>query len=240
MISKNHSFGGTLSFFDRDFDDSAMLDDVVVIDEPESMEAPLEAELPLITPEMLEEACAAAHANGLRQGRAEVAAARDSEHRDMMTNLLSQLRGAEESLSEMVEMAGTRLAGLVLASLEASFPNMCVHHGSAEAVRFTRDVVELLGEEPRIVIRVHPTLRTSLDALLSGLEPERQEAILVELRDTIPPGDVRIAWRHGLATRDVAALHTRVAEVLAQLGFAPGEIRSEDTSLATAEHIATD
>jgi flagellar assembly protein FliH len=240
MVLKKHSFGEAISLFDRDFDDSMMLDDVVVIEEHESMEAPPEAELPLITPVMLEEACAAAHANGLRQGRAEVAAARDSERDAMMRNLLCQLRGAEESLCEMVETAGARLAGLVLASLEASFPNMCVHHGSAEVVRFTRNVVELLGEEPRIVIRVHPTLETPLDALISDLEPERQQAILVELRDTIPPGDVRIAWRHGLATRDVAALHTRVAEVLAQLGFAPGEVRSEGTRLATAEHIATD
>jgi hypothetical protein len=62
-----------------------------------------------------------------------------------------------------------------------------------------------------------------------GLEPERREAILVEAREALPPGDARIAWRHGMAVRDTEALRLRLAETLAPLGLEP----------AAPEHIST-
>ena len=37
--------------------------------------------------------------------------------------------------------------------------------------------------------------------------------------DAMPPGDVRIAWRNGSATRDAAALWQQVAAVLAPAGL---------------------
>lgn len=239
MSSNRHAFGDALALFARDFDDPAALDDVILLDDQESSEAPPESEPPPNTTALLEEACAAARAEGLRQGRAEAAAGRDAERDAMMASLLAGLRGAEATLRETVEIIGTRLAGLVLAALEASFPTLCMRHGTTEVIRFTRDIVGLLGEEPRIVIRVHPTLQPPLEAMLAGLEPERREAILVEPRDTIPPGDARIAWRHGLATRDTAALRGRLAEVLAPLGLTSGDSHPEIADFAADESLST-
>ncbi len=238
MASNRPTFGDALALFARDFDDPAALDDVIVLDEQEPSDSLPEPAPPPITNASLEEACAIAHADGLRQGRSEAAGARDAERDAMMASLLAELRGAEADLRKTVEVAGTRLAGLVLASLEASFPTLCMRHGAAEVVRFTRDIVVLLGEEPRIVIRVHPTLHPPLEAMLAGLEPERREAILVEPRDTIPPGDARIAWRHGLATRDTAALRVRLEEVLASLGLAPEASHPTTADFVAAESLA--
>lgn len=210
---------GGLALFVRDFD--APLDNVIVLDEDEQEAPPAEPAPPPITPQMLEEACAAARAEGLQAGRGEAAEAREAARHAMQATLINQLRDAEAQLRASVEAAGSQLASLVLATLDAGFPALRARHGAEELARFTRGIVGLLAQEPRIVVRVHPDMQPVLDEVLDGLEPERRAAILVEPRDTLPPGDARIAWRHGMAVRDTEALRTRLAETLAPLGLEP-------------------
>jgi len=241
MASTRPPFGDVaLALFARDFDDPAVLDGVIVLDEQEPPDAVAEPAPPPITAALLDESCAAARADGLRQGRAEAAAARDAERDAMTASLLAGLSLADANLRDAVEVAGMRLAGLVLATLDAGFPTLCARHGAAEVARFTRDVVALLGQEPRIVIRIHPGLQLMLEGVLAELEPDQRATILVEPRDAIPPGDARIAWRHGLASRDIGALRTRLAEVLAPLGLAPGPPGLVAAAPVTAYSFSTD
>ena len=170
---------------------------------------------------MLEAAVAAARDDGLREGRAEAAEAREAARHAMQATLINQLRDAEAQLRGAADAAGSQLAALVLATLDAGFPALRARHGAAELTRFTRDIVGLLAQEPRIVIRIHPDMQPALDEVLAGLEPERREAILVEAREALPPGDARIAWRHGMAVRDTEALRQRLGETLAPLGLEP-------------------
>jgi flagellar assembly protein FliH len=219
--------GYGFALFARDFD--APLDNVIVLDDAEEESPQAEPPPPPITQAMLDAAVEAARAEGLREGRAEAADAREAARHAMQATLINQLRDAETQLRGAVEEAGGQLAALVLAMLDAGFPALRARHGAAELSRFTRDIVGLLAEEPRIVIRIHPDLRPALDEVLGGLEPERREAILVEAREALPPGDARIAWRHGMAVRDTEALRLRLAETLAPLGLEP----------AAPEHIST-
>ncbi len=206
------------AMFVRDFD--APLDNVIVLDDAEE-EAPAAPQTPAITQEMLDAAVAAARDEGLREGRAEAAEAREAARHAMQATLINQLRDAGAQLRGAVDEAGSQLAALVLATLDAGFPALRARHGAAELARFTRDVVGLLAQEPRIVIRIHPDMQPALDEVLAALEPERREAILVEARDALPPGDARIAWRHGMAVRDTEALRRRLGETLAPLGLEP-------------------
>lgn len=207
------------ALFARDFD--APLDNVIVLDDPEEEAPPAEPPPPAITQEMLDAAVAAAREDGLRQGRAEAADAREAARHAMQATLINQLRDAGTELRGAVDEAGSQLAALVLATLDAGFPALRARHGAAELSRFTRDIVGLLAQEPRIVIRIHPDMQPALDEVLAGLEPERREAILVEVREALPPGDARIAWRHGMAVRDTEALRQRLGETLAPLGLEP-------------------
>lgn len=207
------------ALFARDFD--APLDNVIVLDDPEEEAPPAEPPPPSITQEMLEAAVAAAREDGLREGRAEAAEAREAARHAMQATLINQLRDAGAQLRGAVDEAGSQLAALVLATLDAGFPALRARHGADELARFTRDIVGLLAQEPRIVIRIHPDMQAALDDVLAGLEPERREAILVEVRDALPPGDARIAWRHGMAVRDTEALRQRLGETLAPLGLEP-------------------
>ncbi len=206
------------AMFVRDFD--APLDNVIVLDDAEE-EVPAAPPPPAITQEMLDAAVAAARDEGLREGRAEAAEAREAARHAMQATLINQLRDAGAELRGAVDAAGSQLAALVLATLDAGFPALRARHGADELARFTRDIVGLLAQEPRIVIRIHPDMQPVLDEVLAALEPERREAILVEVREALPPGDARIAWRHGMAVRDTEALRQRLGETLAPLGLEP-------------------
>lgn len=222
-----------LALFPRDFDDPADMDGVLVLDDAEHAEAVSEVPPP-ITADMLAQACEAAREEGLHLGRAEAAAAREAMRDAMTANLLAALRDADSSLREAAEDAGSHLAFLVLSMLRAGFPAIYARHGAVEFARFTRAVVGLLEHEPRIVIRVHPSLLADLDEILAELEPERRAAILVEPFDMLPPGDARIAWHKGLATRDTASMRRRVDEILAPLGLAPDDTDLVDASSSLA------
>ena len=209
-----------LGLFSRDFDDP-VAGGVIVLDEPDAAES---TAAPAITQDVLDQARAVAHAHGLAAGRAEAAAEREAERHALLVALLDQLRDADAQIRGAVEEAGTALARLVLASLAAGFPSLCARHGAAELGRFTPEVIALLAHEPRIVIRVHPAMVPALDECLATLEPERRETIVIEPRSALIPGDARIAWRHGLAVRDAAALQARLADILAPLGLAPESV----------------
>ena len=215
--SSTRAYTSGLGLFVRDFDDP-VAGGVIVLDEPDAAES---EPAPAITQEVLDEARAAAHALGLAAGRAAAEAEREAERGALLAALLDQLRDAGDQIRRAVDEAGTGLARLVLASLAAGFPSLCARHGAAELGRFTREVTALLAHEPRIVIRVHPAMLPALDECLGTLEPEQRETIVVEPRSSLAPGDARIAWRHGLAVRDAAALQARLGDILAPLGLAP-------------------
>jgi len=205
----------------RHFDEQG----VIVLDEPDPAEAGAAAG-PAITQQLLD-AAAAGHAAGLAAGRAEAEAAQEATRRALMAALLARLDDTAAAMGAAVDAAGGALARLVLASLAAGFPALCARHGAAELARFTGEVTALLAAEPRIVIRAHPAMLPVLDDMLAGMEPERRAAILVEPRDSLAPGDARIAWRHGMAVRDTAALRARLDAILAPLGLGPPDAIAE-------------
>jgi len=211
-----------------DFDEPAA--GVIVLDEALAAE-PETAPEPL-TAEMLASACAQARAAGRAEGLAEAAAARDAQRLALLDSLAGQLRDADARLRDVVEETGSQLSQLVVAVLAAAFPAMCARHGGAEVAQVTRDIVRLLAEEPRIVIRVNPAMADDVEQVLAALETEQRQAILVETRAALAPGDVRIAWRHGMAVRDAGRLWAQVADILAPLGLTPTPAPVEPAAVA--------
>lgn len=204
-----------LGLFAHDFDRPA--EGVIVLDEPEVAAPPV----PAVTEAMVAQAREEGFREGLAHGRAEAATARDAALAEMTARLVAQMDGAATALAAEVDRAGGELAQLVLAAVGGAFPALCARHGPAEVQRFTREVVTLLAEEPRIVVRVHPDMTADAARVVAALEPERREAVVVEALDSLAPGDAGIAWRHGLARRDARGMWARVVAVLEPLGLAP-------------------
>jgi flagellar assembly protein FliH len=90
--------------------------------------------------------------------------------------------------------------------------------------RFVHEILALLAEEPRIVVRVHPDMVPEVARVVANLAPERREAVVVEGHDGLPHGDARVGWRHGVAVRDAPGTWARVMDVLGPLGLAPRDV----------------
>ncbi len=221
------------SLFVPDFDAPAgviMLDEMP---EPDPGSAP-EAAQSAVTAEMLAAACAQAHEEGRNAGLAQAADAREAQRQAMLSALAGHIAAADTQLRDVVEESGAQLAQLVFAVLQAAFPALSARHGGAEIARLTGEMVRLLAAEPRIVIRVHPTMAGEVAQVLDRLENERRAAVVVETRDDMPPGDARVGWRHGVAVRDSHALWSQVAGILAPLGLTPPPVPAELAAAAIA------
>lgn len=204
-----------LGLFAHDFD--RPVEGVIVLDEPEVPDVLP----PVVSEAMVAQAREEGFREGLAHGRAEAAAARDVALADMTARLVAQMEGAAEGLGAVVQGSGEALAQLVLAAVGRAYPVLCERHGAAEVRRFTHEVVTMLGEEPRIVVRVHPDMVPEVARVVAGLAPERRDAVVVEAQDALVPGDARIGWRHGAAVRDAKGMWARVVDVLGPLGLAP-------------------
>ena len=108
--------------------------------------------------------------------------------------------------SDRAEQSAEAIARLLLDSLAAAFPRLCAQYGDAEVRAIVRVVLPGLTQEPAITVRAHPRTATALAQEIARLDPDLAAHVQTVECDAMPPGDVRIAWRNGSATRDAAAL----------------------------------
>jgi flagellar biosynthesis/type III secretory pathway protein FliH len=117
------------------------------------------------------------------------------------------------------EQSAEAIARLLLDSLAAIFPTLCVRYGDAEVRAIVRAVLPALTQEPTITVRAHPHTARALEQEFARLDPDLAAHVQAVDCDAMSPGDVRIAWHNGTATRDAAALWQQVAAVLAPAGL---------------------
>ena len=82
-----------------------------------------------------------------------------------------------------------------------------------------RIVLPALSQEPAVTIRAHPRTAGAVTREIARLDPDLAVHVETVECEAMSPGDVRIAWRSGAATRDAAALWQQVAAVLAPAGL---------------------
>lgn len=203
--------------FAEDFDDATGV--IVLDDAPDPPAEPEPPAPPPITRADLEAARAEGLAEGLRQGRAQAASEAAAQLQSLIGTMVEQMRAADQELRRCVEENAEQVTQVLFAMLGATFPTLCQRFGAAEVARFTREVVAVLDDEPRIVVRAHPSMLPEIERALASLEPEHRENITIEGRETVPPGDARITWRNAVARRDAQARWAELSETMAQLGL---------------------
>ena len=98
------------------------------------------------------------------------------------------------------------------------FPVLCARNGDAEVRAIVRAVLPALTQEPAITVRaIHAPRRACAGD--RRLDPDLAAHVQTIECDAMSPGDVRIAWHNGAATRDAAALWQQVAAVLVPAGL---------------------
>lgn len=155
------------------------------------------------------------HAAGLRDAEASDAATT----RQTITAIAEQLIAERDAAAARAEQSAEAIARLLLDSLAAAFPALCARHGDAEVRAIIRAVLPALSQEPAVTVRAHPRTARSVAQEITRLDPDLTAHVETIECDAMPPGDVRISWRSGAATRDAAALWQQVAAVLAPAGL---------------------
>jgi hypothetical protein len=80
-----------------------------------------------------------------------------------------------------------------------------------------RLIVPALTQESCITVRAHQRTAEAVAEEVARLDPELSTHVQTVASDAMAPGDVRVTWRNGAATRDAAALWEQVVRVLAPI-----------------------
>lgn len=204
------------SLFAEDFD--APGSGVELLDDMPDAE-PAHKAAPDLQAEAVAAARAEAYADGFRAGLAQVAQDRIDVARRTLGLIAERMADAGTAAREHGEAAAFEIARLLLGAIGTVFPLLAARHGGAEIAALVRILEPTLTTQPRVTIRVGPQMVADVEAELGRLDPEQLENIRLLPTDGMAPGDARITWNEGGATRDGGALWRSVAEVMAAHGL---------------------
>jgi hypothetical protein len=129
--------------------------------------------------------------------------------------IATQLAAEREVAAARAEESATAIARLLLDSLNATFPTLCARYGEAEARSLLHIVLPALTQEAEIIVRCNPRTSHALAEEVARLNPELSACVQTIVCEEMAPGDVRVSWHNGAATRNAAALWEKVLRVLA-------------------------
>lgn len=132
-----------------------------------------------------------------------------------------QLATAREVATQIATQSAEAVARLLLDGLALTLPALCARYGDDEVAAVVAAVLPALTQEPAITVRVNPLHAPAVTRDIERLDPDLAARTRIVAVETMAPGDVRVVWRNGSASRDTAALWNEVAEALAAVGLLP-------------------
>ena len=196
----------------EDFDDEG---DIVPAAAETSPGPPPELIEPVFSAAELEAACAEARAAGRLEAEHGLAASRTQ----MLGLLAAGVADGRAGAAAAATQAAESVAKCMMGVLAACLPALCERHGAAELSALARTVLPGLTDEPKIVVRLHPTMLPGIQAELAELDFELAERVQLLPTEAVAPGDVRISWADGSVTRHAGKTRHLVEDALAALGL---------------------
>ncbi|MBN8926939.1 MAG: hypothetical protein BGO51_24920 [Rhodospirillales bacterium 69-11] len=191
-------------------------------DPTERLHAPEPVEPPqLFTADDLAAARADGFAAGEDAGRRAAEADAAAAAQAALAAIARHLADAAAAAHAVADAAAEGVAQTVLAGLAAAFPRFSARFGPAEVESLVQRILPAVRTEPRVAIQLAPAALDGVQAVLADLDPECRERIRLTADERIAPGDVRIAWETGEATRDGARLWQEIEAILAPAGLLP-------------------
>ena len=205
--------------FERDFDAPA-----VEID-PSAPEAPCghtNAELDALLAE--------AHEAGRERAAEEARAAAEASIAQVVDGLaegVQALIADRLALQQQLTREAAQLAHAIALKLT---PRLMKAHPLAEIERLTEDCLAELGDEPRLVIRLHEAMLPAMKARIDGLARAAgyEGAVVLLGDDSLSPLDCRIDWANGGTERRLAPLLKTVEEAVTRYLATPAATQSEE------------
>ena len=82
-----------------------------------------------------------------------------------------------------------------------------------------REILPALHREAKITIRINPHAAAAITEELHAMEADMAAHVRLVPTDAMAPGDARVTWENGAATRDAASLWTQIENILAPAGL---------------------
>ncbi len=192
-------------------------------------EQPQEPPAPLPEPEPVEPVYTAADLDAAREearaaGRAETEHGLVATRVHMIGLIATGLDEARSAATQVAEAVAEEVARALLTALTACLPALCAQHGPAELQALVRAVLPVLVDEPRITVRVNPSMAQLMAAEIGALDSEIADRIVLLPSGQIEPGDGRVSWQEGSATRDAGRARAAIEDALAALGLLDKEM----------------
>ncbi len=179
-----------------------------------------------------------AWADGREKALREAAEQHEAALRASADKVAAQLESLVRDLRQDAEQRAEALADLLLEMLAVLFPTLCAAHGEQEALALVKALMPGLARMPAVTIRANPRFAGKLAREIERGDLMDPAAITVVPTDSIPPGDVRLLWADGGASRDAAEAWRRVSRVLAEAGFALPEPLGQEFDPKELDHAA--
>lgn len=150
---------------------------------------------------------------------AETAASADQGASHALTVIAEQLVAARAEVASIAEQSTEAIARLLIDCFAAAFPALSARYGPAETTAILRHLLPTLHREPKVTIRVSPLILDAVKDEISVLDPDLADHIRLIPTDAMAPGDARVTWENGSATRDTTSLWSQIEAVLAPAGL---------------------
>ncbi len=148
----------------------------------------------------------------------------------------AELTAAQDSGRGLAEAAADGTVRTILTLAAGLLPYHCARHGGAEVRHLLGHLLPALHREPRVAIRVSPTVADAVRRDLALLDDDLAARITVTAVDGLASGDARVTWTDGGLVRDTRAIHAAMTKVLAELGLAePSTVPADNRSMAHAD-----
>jgi flagellar biosynthesis/type III secretory pathway protein FliH len=180
-------------------------------------------------PEIVEPVYTAAELESARDegraaGRAETEHGLAATRTHMMGLIATGMDDARSAAAQVAEAVAAEVARTLLTALAACLPALCAQHGATELRALARAVLPVLVDEPRITVRVNPSMAAAMMTEIAALDSEIAERIVLLPTEQLEPGDGRVSWQEGSAVRDAGRARAAVEDALAALGLLDKEM----------------
>ena len=176
---------------------------------------------PMLTEADVEAARREGHAAGLHAARQQawmhLAEATAVVCRSVSEQLPADLAQREADLAEMSEA----IARLFFAALAAQLPSLALRHAASEITHLVRDMMGDLALDCAMTVAVAPALLDELRSALSSLPHDLARRIVLQADPRVEPGDARLDWEAGAATRQTRKVQQALDDALRTLDLLP-------------------
>lgn len=153
---------------------------------------------------------------------------------DALVRVADALGTARSDLSRIATEAATATADTLLAMVATMLPSFSASRGHGEVQALLRLLLPAMCHEPRLTVRVHPSLLEELREEAIGLLDDGHGVIDWIGSNNMLPGDVSVRWQDGIMVRDTNALCTKVRDLIMP-AVGPAEYAQIDTAQETQD-----